>query len=752
MGFQNDCSIYVLASDLDGTFLAGADEERERLYNLVADHRSGLKLIFVTGRGLESVLPLLEDPFIPKPDYIICDIGATVVRGEDLLPVQPLQAEIESRWPGTLKVLEAMKQFSHLELQRSPQERRCSFFVSPEDYDERITKIVDDLGCDVIYSRDWYFDVLPSGVNKGSSLLQLIESLDVKPEQVIVAGDTMNDRTLFEIPGVSGIIVGEAEQLLVEAVQHKTNVHVSNKPGADGILEGLVRLGLFDEEIQPITKQPERETAFRQLFVVYHRPPFEERRDVNGKITLLPHKSPNGIVPTLLGLFAREHQGYWVSWSKQASRDPDGFSKHVAVDAEKYPGLIANRIALTAADVRQFYEEFSKEAFWPIIFCFPDRAVFLKMKWKHYCKINRIFAERIADDAAPEAFVWIHDYNLWMVPMYLRHLRPDTYISFFHHTAFPPPDVFNIIPWSREIVSSLVQCDEVSFHIPSYAENFVNVVRSHMPITVTGRSSCAPRFKTYGCALGIPEMTTGFEAIDRKVIISANPVGIDYKAIEEVLTKDKCRAIFRQVRSDVGGKKLILSVERLDYVKGPIEKLQAFERFVEEYHEVRGKVTLFNIITPAASGMTVYDEIREEVDRITGRINGRFSKVGWTPVRYFFRPFPFEEVVGLYVAADIAWITPLRDGLNLVAKEFIAAKGIAELPGTLVLSEFSGASAELHGALLTNPYDPQNMVKVLHQAFTLDKDEQRERMRRMVDIVRENDVWRWSKACLREQK
>ena len=356
--FQNEGSIYVLASDLDGTFLAGADEERAQLYNLIADHRPGLKLIFVTGRGLESVLPLLEDPFIPKPDHIICDIGATILRGEDLLPVQPLQAEIEGRWPGTLKVLETMKQFSQLELQRSPQERRCSFFVSPEEYDEKIKRIVDELGCDFIYSRDRYFDVVPPGVNKGSSLLQLIKSLDVKPERVIVAGDTMNDRALFEIPGVSGIVVGQAEQLLVEAVQHKENVHVSSKPGAAGILEGLVRLDVFDEEIQPITKQPERETASRQLFVVYHRPPFEERRDVNDKLTLLPHKSPNGIVPTLLGLFAREHQGYWVSWSKQASRDPDGFSKHNAIDAEKYPGLIANRIALTAADVRQFYEEF----------------------------------------------------------------------------------------------------------------------------------------------------------------------------------------------------------------------------------------------------------------------------------------------------------------------------------------------------------------------------------------------------------
>jgi trehalose-6-phosphate synthase len=198
-----------------------------------------------------------------------------------------------------------------------------------------------------------------------------------------------------------------------------------------------------------------------------------------------------------------------------------------------------------------------------------------------------------------------------------------------------------------------------------------------------------------------------------------------------------------RIKASLSGVKGIVSIERLDYVKGSLEKLQAFERLLDEHPELVGQVTLLNIITPAAPGMEIYETLRTEVDRIVGRINGRFSTLEWTPVSYFYRSLPFESVVAYYAACDVAWITPLRDGLNLVAKEFVATKKATGTTGVLILSEFAGAAVELHGALLTNPYDANSMSKVLHQALTMGEDEADYRCQRMAAIVADNNVANW---------
>jgi trehalose-6-phosphate synthase len=204
-----------------------------------------------------------------------------------------------------------------------------------------------------------------------------------------------------------------------------------------------------------------------------------------------------------------------------------------------------------------------------------------------------------------------------------------------------------------------------------------------------------------------------------------------------------------RINTLLDGAKGIVSIERLDYVKGSLEKLQAFERLLEGHPELVGEVTLLNIVTPAAPGMEIYEALRIEVDRIVGRINGRFSTLSWTPVRYFYRSLPFEEVVAHYAASDVAWITPLRDGLNLVAKEFVAAKKATDTSGVLILSEFAGAAVELHGALLTNPYDANSMSKVLYQALTMGADEKAYRCQRMAAIVESNDVARWGEEFMK---
>lgn len=736
---------FVLATDLDGTLLAGTQDARRRIRELFSGGLPSAKLIYITGRGLETIIPLLSDSTLPRPDYIIADVGATVVHG-DLTPVDPLHHEIAARWPGTQVVLQALNDFPQLNRQTIPQERRCSFFVSEGGITPALRAAVEALGCELLFSAGRYLDVLPRGVGKGPTLRRLAEAEGFDVQSIVVAGDTLNDLSMFEA-GFHGVVVGGAEPALVERARKLPRVHIANAEGCGGILEGLSRFGILTES-SPAARRRSAERGNAELVMVYHRLPFDESIE-NGVTTRKRPKSPNGILPTLLGFFAGERKGSWVAWSQQASRTPEGFERHVPVDEKRYPNLRAARVPLTADDVDSFYKKFSKEAFWPIIFSFPDKAEFQQARWEHFLDVNRVFAEQTAREAAEGALVWIHDYNLWMVPAFLRPLRPDLRIAFFHHTAFPASDVFNIIPWRREIIGSLLQCDYVGFHIPRYVENFVDAARSYAPVDIVGSAPCAPRFLTYGCALGVDTMTSRIEVAGRQVGLGAHPVGIDVALVEQLTTKAAVKRKTARIEQLLGGAKGILSLERLDYVKGSLEKLLAFERLLETHPDQVGQVTLLNVVTPAAPGMEVYENLRTEVDRIVGRINGRFSTLEWTPVRYFYRSLPYEDVVAHYAACDVAWITPLRDGLNLVAKEFVATKHALGKAGVLILSEFAGAAVELHGALLTNPYDIASMVRTLHQALTMAKDEAEYRTQRMAAIVAENDVAHWGDEFLR---
>ncbi|HEU4846214.1 MAG TPA: glucosylglycerol-phosphate synthase [Burkholderiaceae bacterium] len=735
---RSDSTPLILATDLDGTLLAGSQESRRRVRELFNNAAQGARLVFVTGRSIETIMPLLSDPTIPTPAYIVADVGATILHG-DLRPVEPLQHAIAARWPGSQAVLQALAGFG-LERQSVPQERRCSFLATAAALTPALRAAVDALGCDLLFSAGRYLDVLPRGVGKGAALLALAAAEGIDAADIVVAGDTLNDLSMY-VAGFRGIVVGGAEPALIEAVRKLPQVHIASQIGCGGILQGLRQHGALQEPGSATRATDRRGKA--ELVMVYHRLPYDEVIE-DGVCHQRRPKSPNGIIPTLLRSFAGARTGAWVAWSQQESRDPEGFVSHVQVDPARYPQLHAARIALTADDIDIFYKKFSKEAFWPIIFSFPDKAEFKQAHWERFLEVNRLFAEQAAHEAAEGALVWIHDYNLWMVPAYLRQLRPDLRIAFFHHTAFPASDIFNILPWRRDIIGSLLQCDYIGFHIPRYVENFVDAARSFAPLDVLGRVPCAPRFLTYGCALGVDTMASAIAVGERRIGLGAHPVGTDADLIAELAASapviDKTDSIRRYLNGATG----IISIERLDYVKGSLEKLLAFETLLEEHPEYAGKVTLINIITPAAPGMEIYDSLRLEVDRIVGRINGRFCTLEWVPVRYFYRALPFEDVVAHYAACDVAWIAPLRDGLNLVAKEFIATRHAVDRPGVLIVSEFAGVAVDLHGALLTNPYDARSMITALNQALTMGQDERAYRTARMAAIVREHHVIRWA--------
>ncbi len=735
----------LLATDLDGTFLAGDPDHRNQLYQLIATHPE-IKLVFVTGRGLEVVMPILSDPTIPVPDYVICDVGATVVDGESLQAVQPIQREIDVLWPGESKVAEVMSRFPDLNRQEVPQQRRCSYLCAPDEVPEDIETVADQLGCDVLYSLGRYLDILPPGVNKGSTLAKLVDQLGVDPEQVIVAGDTLNDLPMFEV-GFKGVCVGESENALIKATADRARIYHARHCGCGGILEAITHFNFLGPAGVEAATRATSTAGKSDLVMVYHRLPYEEAWE-DGQLVRRRHTSPNGILPTLLSFFKGGRKGAWVAWSIHEPERGVPFETHTRVDPRHYPELVCSRVALSKTDVDTFYKRFSKEAFWPTLHTFWERAIFREEDWGVYLKVNRLFAERTAAEAAHGATIWIHDYNLWMVPAFLREFRPDLVISFFHHTYFPSADVFNVLPWRREIVGSLLQCDYIGFHIPRQAENFVDVARGVASVKIIENTNCAPAFRTYGCAVGLEEYSTTIEVHGRQIGLGAHPVGLDIDRVKDVLARPEASQRMEALRDQLRGIRMILSVERLDYTKGTLEKLQAFEALLEEYPELQGRVTLVTVCVPAASEMTIYDSLKLQIEQAVGRINGRYSKVGWTPVQFFFRAFPFDEVVAYYAMADVMWITPLRDGLNLVAKEYVATQGLTEGSGVLVLSEFAGAAAELHGAILTNPHDPADLRDKCYYAITHHRAEARARLREQFDIVCSNDLQSWAEGFL----
>lgn len=738
----------LLATDLDGTFLGGKSADKQQLYRVIRENPS-IRLVFVTGRGLETVIPLLNDPVIPNPDYIICDVGSTIVHGRTLEPIQPIQAEIEGRWPGSLKVGHRMKDIRGLKRQEVPMSRRSSYYFDSETDLETIQDSATDLGCDVLMSGGIFLDILPPGVNKGFTLQQLIRLLHVPEDQVLVAGDTLNDLSLYET-GYKGVVVGDAEPALIEATKGKSLIYHAKRTGCGGILEAFRAFSAFNQ-FDPAAEEANmvHGEGENQLLMVYHRLPFETQV-INGVRHRTAPKSPNGIIPSLMGFFDQGRSGTWIAWEEVEKQGQE--LRNVYIDEERFPNLLAGRIGLTKKEVELFYKVFSKEAFWPTIFSFIDKATFNHDHWDHYLRINRLFAEKTAMEADHGATVWVHDYNLWMVPGYLRQLRPDLKIAFFHHTSFPPADIFNIIPWRGDIIGSLMQCDYIGFHIPRYVENFVDVARSILPVEVLEEQNCTERFLTYSCPLGVEKMPRLIAAGNREVRLGAHPIGVNTSYIRELHERPQTRLLVEQLRKQVGdNKKIVLSVERLDYVKGPLEKIYAFEEFLEQYPEFHGKVELINICTPPARGMKIYDKVQQELEQAIGRINGKYSRIGWTPIHFFFRSFPFEELVAYYAVSDVAWITPLRDGLNLVAKEFVAVQGLKPKDkAVLVLSEFAGASVEMGYALRTNPYDKRSLKEVLLQALLMEEGEREMRMSRLFDSVSYYDIEFWGNDFMSE--
>lgn len=480
------------------------------------------------------------------------------------------------------------------------------------------------------------------------------------------------------------------------------------------------------------------------LVIVYHRQPYEEV-DVDGRTVYRENKSPNGIVPTLKSFFGRVDRGAWVAWKLADDPANPGFEPVIRIE-DAFGSYSVARLPLSTHQVREFYHVTSKEAFWPILHGFKDRYNYDPVDWPNFREVNWRFAEAAAAEAAPGAVVWIHDYNLWLVPGYLRQMRKDVRIAFFHHTPFPAADVFNVLPWRREIVESLLACDEVGFHIPRYAANFVAVAHSLTDAEVIGRCRVDAEMIAEGTALTERSVPTRMAWKGREVGLRVAPVGVDVDFIDSRAHRAESTAQAAAIREGLGGAQLILSVGRTDYTKGGVDQLLSLERVLEANPALMGKVRLMHVSVSANRNMTAYEEVQNEIEQTAGRINGRFGTLNWQPIALISRAIPFDELVAYYRAADVAWITPLADGMNLVAKEFVAAR--VDGDGVLVLSEFAGAAVEMQEAVITNPFSHRSMDQAILTALSMEPGERQGRMQALRAAIARNDIRAWAQNVI----
>jgi trehalose 6-phosphate synthase/phosphatase len=452
-----------------------------------------------------------------------------------------------------------------------------------------------------------------------------------------------------------------------------------------------------------ITEAPP--TSRRGLVVVSGRLPFRAVRRA-GEVVLA--RSPGGLVAGLEP--ALEQQGgVWVGWP---GIERERLSRRAPLPAGER-GVRYHPVQLTAGEVAGFYTGFANGTLWPLFHYFVGRIRIDAATWRAYDRVNARFAREAVAAGGPDDLVWVHDYQLLRTPHYVRRHSPRRPIAFFLHIPFPAYDVLRLLPWSRELMRGMLAADLVGFHTEDYVRHFL---------------LCAERL--LGCEVNAAAGQVVFEG--RQVAVQAHPLGIDVGAVEHVarMGHDRRRRTLR-----------VLGVDRLDYTKGIPERLLAIERFFERHPQYRRRVVYTQIAVPTRERVDEYRDLKREIDELVGRINGRFAAGRWSPIRYLVRSVPPDVLFRLYRGADVALVTPLRDGMNLVAKEYVAAQ--IEDQGVLVLSEMAGAAAELQEALVVNPFDVDGVAETLFRALAMPDDERRARMSALRDRVRAHTVSDW---------
>jgi trehalose 6-phosphate synthase len=427
-------------------------------------------------------------------------------------------------------------------------------------------------------------------------------------------------------------------------------------------------------------------------------------------------RSPGGLVSALHPT-VRARRGAWIGWAGGTGDAPEPF---------ELEGMWLFPIPLLAEELDYYYEGESNATIWPLYHDAVETPAFHRHWRQAYLQVNRRFAEAAAELAAPGALVWIHDYQLQLVPAMLRELRPDLRIGFFLHIPFPPVELFMQLPWRARVLEGLLGADLVGFQRPGGAANFLRLTHE---------------------LLGLEPEGDHVVVDGRTVTARAFPISIDVEEMERLASDPHIQERAKELSEELGpNRRLLLGVDRLDYTKGIEHRLKAYRELLAEGRLSNREVALVQVATPSRLRVAQYRQLRERVEREVGRINGEYGEVGLAPVHYLFRSYDREELLALYLAADVMLVTPLRDGMNLIAKEYVAAR--IDNTGALVLSEFTGAAAELPEAFLVNPHDVDGLKEAFVAALETPPEERRDRMRRMREHVCAHDVTRWAREFL----
>jgi trehalose 6-phosphate synthase/phosphatase len=456
-----------------------------------------------------------------------------------------------------------------------------------------------------------------------------------------------------------------------------------------------------------------------RTLIVSNRLPTKVLRNEEG-LTFQPSE---GGLATGLGSIYRQGDNLWIGW-------PGIFVQDEAEEDHIREELREDNMApvfLTEAEIRDFYEGFSNSTLWPTFHYFSEFAEYEQTHWDAYVQVNQKFCEAVLAHAGPEDTIWVHDYQLLLLPEMLRKARPEASIGFFLHIPFPSQELIRVLPWRTELLRGMLGADLIGFHTFGYMRHFLSAV-THL--------------------LGYPAQNGQIETPNRSVRVDAFPMGIDYERYAQAAASAEAEEHQAEYREALRDTRVILSIDRLDYTKGIAQRLRAFDQLLQRYPEWRGQVSLIMLVVPSRDQVAQYASLKEEIDELVGRINAQYRTISWNPILYFYRSLPLEELAALYRLAEVALVTPMRDGMNLVAKEYVASR--LDQRGVLILSERAGAARELSDALIINPTDVGQLVEAMHEALVMPEEEQVTRMSAMQTLVKRYNVFSWTRLFMNQ--
>lgn len=470
----------------------------------------------------------------------------------------------------------------------------------------------------------------------------------------------------------------------------------------------------------------EKKTETR-FVVASNRLPFVLARGPDEEWTI--EAGSGGLVTALLPVL-RNRGGLWIGWPGTWEEVPHLHELMGRVGKDL--GCTFRPVPIDQDLYHDYYLGYSNETIWPLFHDLQSRCVFEPHFWQAYMEVNRRFADEIARRVRPTDFVWVHDYQLMMVGEQLRERGVTSRIGFFLHIPFPAPDIFMKLPERQTLLAGMLQYDLIGFQTQRDRRNFIQCIRlltKNIRVRAVGSLHCI-----------------WYE--EREVDVGVFPISIDYRSFHRRSEEPAVREWADEAKAALPGRALMLGLDRLDYTKGIPERLRAFRHLLRSRPETHSRVNLIQVVVPSRAEIAGYDELRTEIEQLVGAINGEFTRRGWVPVHYMYRSLPSLDLLGYYRAADVGVITPLKDGMNLVAKEYCACN--ADGKGVLVLSQFAGVSAQLgRHSLVVNPYDVEQTSEALYQAWIMPVVERRERMRRMRRAIRRHDIFWWVNAFVR---